>query len=877
MPPTTTTTTTTTTTSTTTADKALSSKKQPGPRVRAHKGNVPSLPQTKYCSLCPAKFTRTTHLNRHLRSHTNERLHRCNLCHSSEFTRSDLLTRHQRTCGQSVNRSRRKSCEACADSKIKCNLQLPCAKCTARGRECVFRNDPETTKARLRKKTGTTTRAGARTVGEAKEKAVGKPSASTSTSPCASPCTSPSPSSSYSPYSAGLPPLPALSECSSSACSSTTGSECGGSASCSTRDSSPGPSLRSFPDVDDDFGLGLGFVPHFAQVADGYLGVFNHNGGNGDNGNEGLGLGLFPPYHLDDGNGLNKSSSHAFGHAGGGMEDEMEVSMGAEMEMGDDSELGLFASFSHAHDSHNSHNSHEYANATATAGSAAVTYGSTRAALIPPVRLEQGVDISPVVGSVAGSASVGDAYLHLFLTRFLPHFPLIHAPTWDMARTPPALVRIFRACGALFVVPRPTTSANTNFTNTNVNSNIAEDEDDLDLGAGAGAGARAKKFVARVVEEGAGAAAAEWAHAADLSASSGASGVGGGGGGGQLHDASTHLILGLVLLQTICLFQGEGASGAGAGVGVGSGVGVGVGAGVGGGVAKGKQQPNVEHHAMLVNMIRQTRLIERVQGWEAPEWPSDPMGREKAWLEWVRFETLKRALLLAHLHDCCHCMYSFLPPSFAPTELDAIPLPCASTLWDAPSSSAWFAFAAPAYDSLYGVRMHAARAALASTTPMPALALPLNPFALFLLIHGVLRDIAVARLPPAPQGGGGWSCFAPAPLPLPLPTLTTDGMGGGSGSARAEFTWRTQVVLDNWLQMWLASPEAAGGDSHDSHEGQQQQQQLPFVCNSLPFHWLAQVSLWENSLELDVGLNLPSSSSSTNSSSAQPHHLLEGW
>lgn len=29
---------------------------------------MPSLPQTKYCFLCPAKFTRTTHLNRHLRS-----------------------------------------------------------------------------------------------------------------------------------------------------------------------------------------------------------------------------------------------------------------------------------------------------------------------------------------------------------------------------------------------------------------------------------------------------------------------------------------------------------------------------------------------------------------------------------------------------------------------------------------------------------------------------------------------------------------------------------------------------------------------------------------------------------------------------------------
>ena len=37
-------------------------------RMRSHAGNVPSLPQTKLCPLCPAKFTRTTHLNRHLRT-----------------------------------------------------------------------------------------------------------------------------------------------------------------------------------------------------------------------------------------------------------------------------------------------------------------------------------------------------------------------------------------------------------------------------------------------------------------------------------------------------------------------------------------------------------------------------------------------------------------------------------------------------------------------------------------------------------------------------------------------------------------------------------------------------------------------------------------
>lgn len=33
--------------------------------------------------------------------------------------------------------------EACAESKVKCNLQYPCSKCSSRGRECIFINDPE--------------------------------------------------------------------------------------------------------------------------------------------------------------------------------------------------------------------------------------------------------------------------------------------------------------------------------------------------------------------------------------------------------------------------------------------------------------------------------------------------------------------------------------------------------------------------------------------------------------------------------------------------------------------------------------------------------------------------------------------------------------
>ena len=37
-----------------------------------------------------------------------------------------------------LSRTRRKSCASCTESKIKCDRQYPCSKCSARGRECVF-------------------------------------------------------------------------------------------------------------------------------------------------------------------------------------------------------------------------------------------------------------------------------------------------------------------------------------------------------------------------------------------------------------------------------------------------------------------------------------------------------------------------------------------------------------------------------------------------------------------------------------------------------------------------------------------------------------------------------------------------------------------
>ncbi|KAJ7927646.1 hypothetical protein B0H13DRAFT_2653376 [Mycena leptocephala] len=296
-----------------------------------------------------------------------------------------------------------------------------------------------------------------------------------------------------------------------------------------------------------------------------------------------------------------------------------------------------------------------------------------------------------------------DTYLHLFFTRFLAQVPLIHAPTWTMADTPPVLARVFHACGALFVK----TPAAAAFVFETLGSVTAEIRD-------------------------------EFAMANEASSSI---------SGADAHQM--HLILALVLLQTIGLFQRER----------------------GGPAPENIQQ----HHAMLVMMIRQTGLIAHVGSWKAPDW-SDPMLLEVAWKEWVRFATIKRALLLAYFHDCCHCMYSAAPPAFSPAELD-VQLPCDDALWRARSAAEWSAAAhtpspyGVGSARIYGVRMQRVLAALATPSPnrdsAPASAsaatdIILPPFALLLLIHTILRNIAVAQRAPPP--GGDYARQLAAPL-----------------------------------------------------------------------------------------------------------------
>ncbi|KAJ7616001.1 hypothetical protein FB45DRAFT_1064171 [Roridomyces roridus] len=659
------------------------------PRMRAHKGNVPSLPQTKCCTLCPAKFTRTTHLNRHLRSHTNERLHRCDLCKTAEFTRSDLLTRHKRSCGQSINRSRRKSCEACAESKIKCNLQYPCAKCISRGRECIFQNDPEES------------RNGAKAASS---------SSSSRTSP--QPTRPPTSAEAIPSLECAPSPLPPLSL-------SLTVPELSG-------DISPdSPNWSSHPDFDMSFGVGT--VQDGTFVSAGILGVEMEMDTNGAD-----------VYHHESGMSLDS--------LGTTMHDLDQAEMAG---------LDLLSNMSIPPPA-------EHRRARA------MGMPSPYISLLTPA-----FDDLDMGCLSAAPAQPLDTYLTLFFTRFLTQVPLIHIPTWKMENTPPLLARVFHACGALFVKTREAATFVTD-TFTSITAEIA-----VILGE---AGDGSMSSVA--VEEA---------------------------------EGRLHLILALVLLQTICLFKRESDGFA----------------------------PNERHHTMLVSMIRKKDLVQRIGRWTAPELKT-PALLEVAWVEWAKYATIQRAVLLAYFHDCCHVMYSSAPPRFSSSELDGVFLPCDEALWGAASAPEWYAVMytptpyAMGVGRIYGVRMGVALNALyadpgvvsSDGDPDQAQAQeqslecpPLPPFALFLLIHTVLKNISVAQ---------------------------REANGGAHGPAHREFMARTQSVLDNWLRMWLASPDAApegAGDSStiaaavDGASGKEREP--PFVCNPLPFYSLAQVSLWD--------------------------------
>ncbi|THU83615.1 hypothetical protein K435DRAFT_871119 [Dendrothele bispora CBS 962.96] len=126
---------------------------------RNHRGNTPTLPQV----LVSQPSAGAVFLNRIFRQSSAQYVLRNLLVRRTlidifvrtqtsaiiivraQFTRSDLLARHKRICSDkpSKPKSRRKSCQSCAESKIRCDLNYPCSKCVLKGRNCVYINDPQ--------------------------------------------------------------------------------------------------------------------------------------------------------------------------------------------------------------------------------------------------------------------------------------------------------------------------------------------------------------------------------------------------------------------------------------------------------------------------------------------------------------------------------------------------------------------------------------------------------------------------------------------------------------------------------------------------------------------------------------------------------------
>ncbi|TFY72588.1 hypothetical protein EVG20_g412 [Dentipellis fragilis] len=692
-------------------------------RMRCHKGNKPSLPQTKHCPLCPAKFTRTTHLNRHLRTHSNERLHRCDTC-LSEFTRSDLLTRHKRSCGDLLNqnKSRRKSCQACAESKVKCDLKEPCTKCISRGRECIFINDP---KASRDKKAAAAARKRANSL---RAKSVASD---------ASPITSPGAASPANSSEGNLPSASAISnaevEASTSRLQHTSQSSTFDLSSemrpaldsidtaafpelsACTTSSSPSMSPRSdafdFP-ADLSFGMGsrmdaLGdslakVMP--ADVMDPFTGR---------------------PLPLPDMNAANMANFFW-----GDMQPAAGETSLSSLSIDLIDAQPFMASTSPTYPPQHS-GAPPLSTASIPVSHSCAQHGSS----------------TPVTASVPDEPPETELqhYLYLFFSAFSHHLSILHAPTWTPEGKPPVLIRAMQACGALFVRTR-IASAFVSNTLTNIREILIHE-------------------VAKNPSD---------------------------------SEQQAYLILACLLLQVIGLFHQPTDQAATSNI----------------------------YHGMVIMMIRRCGLIQKCSNWTPPSL-SDPASIDAAWRDWSRQETIKRALMLAYLHDTCHCVFFSLPPSFFESEVDLC-LPTEDALWNAKSAQEWFeTLQRPApYGStsarLRGYSMQHAISNL-SDSRVSSVSLAVSPFSHFILIHAILRSIYTIGLEMP-------TSRPPSPRPEATSPMSANSPDGGRMDGQI---LALQAVLQKWLHSWLNAPDASS-----SLKGPES-----FMQNALPYFWLAQVSL----------------------------------
>ncbi|KAG4431543.1 hypothetical protein IFR05_012978 [Cadophora sp. M221] len=111
------------------------------------------------CSFCPKTFTRTEHLKRHHMLHTGEKNFQCRLFSrvtSSSYRHSDVLVRHLKGCNQTAlhlndkpakpptKRPRvKRACDRCAQVKSKCDYQMPCSRCCGKQLPCQYTRETD--------------------------------------------------------------------------------------------------------------------------------------------------------------------------------------------------------------------------------------------------------------------------------------------------------------------------------------------------------------------------------------------------------------------------------------------------------------------------------------------------------------------------------------------------------------------------------------------------------------------------------------------------------------------------------------------------------------------------------------------------------------
>ncbi|PWN87302.1 hypothetical protein FA10DRAFT_234468, partial [Acaromyces ingoldii] len=105
------------------------------------------------CQACSKTFARREHLRRHEQAHAGSPSpsNQCTTC-GKYFSRRDALLRHRSLHVASPSfggpRSRaatnriKRACARCSRQKLKCDGQVPCGRCGAKGHPCSYPDSP---------------------------------------------------------------------------------------------------------------------------------------------------------------------------------------------------------------------------------------------------------------------------------------------------------------------------------------------------------------------------------------------------------------------------------------------------------------------------------------------------------------------------------------------------------------------------------------------------------------------------------------------------------------------------------------------------------------------------------------------------------------